>query len=178
MDKRKGCCHTGPQESCCDDASRLFDFVPGYISAVLDGEGFNRLADDPSRGIGSARPNVLLSTASTTSSTSTIYPTQTSGFDGHDPSNAVYSVRYPNSAIAVIAVLASFLVASLAAHAFIWYKSPRNNTAKLLQAQPQNDTSAPISLTHYQGQHCTHIPGPFELDAMGTNGRPSELGGI
>ena len=178
MGEGKGCCYSGPEESCCNDKNKWFDFVPYSISAVLGGSGANLLLKDSAReDPATSRP--LLSTAFKTSPTSApASTTQAPGFDGHDVAGTSYNNRYPNSAIAVIAVLASFLATSLAAHVFIWYKRPRKNTAKLPPAQPLNETSMPISSAHYQGQYRTHIPGPSELDSIAINGRPSELSGI
>jgi hypothetical protein len=37
----KACCIVG--ESCCNDTSTWFDWKPGYITAVINGDGTNRL---------------------------------------------------------------------------------------------------------------------------------------
>ncbi|KAI7788676.1 uncharacterized protein LA080_008566 [Diaporthe eres] len=44
LQDKKACCVTdAPSASCCNDTSNLFSFTPGYIQAVINGDGTNRL---------------------------------------------------------------------------------------------------------------------------------------
>lgn len=104
-----------PSASCCNDTSNLFTFTPGYIQAVINGDGTNRLG--PYVAANEKAVTTLTSTASAGSVASSSSNTSATAGD-----TAGLSTPVRDAIIAIGAVLGAFLLIALALLVFVWRK--------------------------------------------------------
>lgn len=109
-----------PSASCCNDTSNLFTFTPGYIQAVINGDGTNRLgpyvaADEKAV----TAPTSTASTGSDAGSSNDASASATVAAAG-DTNSLSNPVR--NAIIAVGAVFGTILLITLASLVFMWRK--------------------------------------------------------
>ncbi|KAI2617959.1 hypothetical protein GGS26DRAFT_596153 [Hypomontagnella submonticulosa] len=132
MGAGKACCLANGQKNCCNDTANLFDFKPGWIQAVLNPDGTNRLPPVKQANVESSSTSTTLSPESTSPSS------QTSSLSVESSSTSP-AIEVPSSpsfspaAIAAVAVLACLLALCMGALGFIWirYNSERKKVAAL-----------------------------------------------
>lgn len=110
-----------PSASCCNDTSNLFTFTPGYIQAVINGDGTNRLgpyiaADEKAV----TTPASTASTGSEAGSSNDISASATVSAAAGDTASLSTPAR--DAIIAVGAVLGTILLITLASLVFVWRK--------------------------------------------------------
>lgn len=104
-----------PSASCCNDTSNLFTFTPGYIQAVINGDGTNRLG-----------PYVAADEKAVTTPTSTVAAGSVASSSSNTSATAGdtdgLSTPVRDAIIAIGAVLGAFLLIALASLVFVWRK--------------------------------------------------------
>jgi hypothetical protein len=126
MKNGKACCLVG--DSCCNDTSKYFDFKPGYIQAVINGDGTNRLAQYiPADGSSAAANSTPSSSAESSMSTAMAAAAGETG-----SSTAEKTCPGTNKpAIALGVVLGALIPAALAGLVFFWLQYVRERKARL-----------------------------------------------
>lgn len=104
-----------PSASCCNDTSNLFTFTPGYIQAVINGDGTNRLG--PYVAADEKAVTTPTSTASTGSAANSSVNTSATAGD-----TMALSTPVRDAIVAIGAVLGAFLLIALASLVFVWRK--------------------------------------------------------
>ncbi|KAI0377377.1 hypothetical protein F5Y04DRAFT_264530 [Hypomontagnella monticulosa] len=149
MGAGKACCLGSGMTNCCNDTKNLFDFKPGWIQAVLDPDGINRLP--PIKQADVASP----STSTTPSPESTPPSSQTSSLSS-ESSRASPDIEvqrgpsFSSAAIAIVAVLACLLALSTTALGFLWIR--HNNERKKMAALEQNYAIGQQTISNYAAQ--------------------------
>lgn len=110
-----------PSAGCCNDTSNLFTFTPGYIQAVINGDGTNRLgpyvaADEKAV----TTPTSTASAGSEAGSSNDTSGSATAGAAAGDTAALPAPVR--DAIIAIGAVLGTILLITLASLVFVWRK--------------------------------------------------------
>lgn len=109
-----------PSASCCNDTSNLFSFTPGYIQAVINGDGTNRLG--PYVAADEKAVTAPTSTASRGSDTGSSNDTSASATVAAGGGTTSLSTPIRDAIVAVGAVLGTILLITLASLVFMWRK--------------------------------------------------------
>lgn len=116
----------GTGANCCNDTQNLFSFTPGYIQAVINGDGTNRLgpyiATDGkvvAAPTSTASTGLETSSSSNTSATTIATATATAGDAGG------LSTPIRDAVIAIGVVLGVIFLVSLTLLAYVWRKLSR-----------------------------------------------------
>lgn len=157
----RACCQIG--DSCCGNESSLFDFKPGYIRAVINGDGTNRLGPYVDDDGNVQMTSVVVSSSQTTRTssasmiaTSSAQPSEhitissSSSSTTNPPSDPLPSSSFSSSAIAATATLAVLLGISLLAHVFIWLRRFRK-----MKQEPKPETF--VGPQHQEQQQQTYV---------------------
>ncbi|KAH8778754.1 hypothetical protein F5883DRAFT_542815 [Diaporthe sp. PMI_573] len=132
LHQRKACCvrdKDTASSSCCNSSANLFAFKPGYIQAVINGDGTNRLspyvgtdgntlgaptstASTDSEASSSNNTSALAPTAATTGATATATAGDTGGLPTH----------VGDAVIAIGVVLGCITLVTIALLVFVWRK--------------------------------------------------------
>ncbi|KAI0098123.1 hypothetical protein F4776DRAFT_650824 [Hypoxylon sp. NC0597] len=177
MKAGKACCLIG-DTSCCGNESTLFDFKPGYIRAVLNGDGTNRLGPYvDAKGVTEATSIIISSsqtssivTSSTATSEDAIYQSDHPG-TANVSSDSLSSSPSPNfstAAIAAVAVLGTLLAMSLLALIFLWLRSKKKG-----QEKHSSEMKPALEIPSAQQQH-TYTANRYGPNLL-QNGMVSEL---
>lgn len=105
-----------PSASCCNDTSNLFTFTPGYIQAVINGDGTNRL------GPYVAADEKAVTTPTPTASAGSVVASLSSNISATAGDTDGLSTPVRDAIIAIGAVLGAFLLIALASLVFVWRK--------------------------------------------------------
>ncbi|KAK2607257.1 hypothetical protein N8I77_005948 [Diaporthe amygdali] len=166
LQDKKACCVTdAPSASCCNDTSNLFTFTPGYIQAVINGDGTNRLgpyvAADQKSASTTTTPAGSEANSSIDASAST-----TAAATAGDTDALPTSVR--NAIIAVGAILGIILLISLVSLVFVWRKYSQE---RRLRREDREMTR------RQQKENWPHHPyqGTFQGDGTGVAGARREM---
>lgn len=105
-----------PSAGCCNDTSNLFTFTPGYIQAVINGDGTNRL------GPYVAADEKAVTTPASTASAGSGANSSDDTSAGATGDTAALPTTVRDAIIAIGAVLGTILLIALASLVFVWRK--------------------------------------------------------
>lgn len=135
--------------SCCNDSNNLFEFQIGYLQAVINGDGTNRLGPYiPTDGTATAAPTSTASTGFETSSsskTSAIAPTAVTAGD-----TGGLSTPARDAAIAIGVALGTTLLITITVLVYVWRKLSRERRLRRegQKSLTRQDTGTRPQLTH------------------------------
>ncbi|OTA59232.1 hypothetical protein K449DRAFT_466938 [Hypoxylon sp. EC38] len=177
MKAGKACCLIG-DASCCSNESTLFDFKPGYIRAVLNGDGTNRLGPYvDAKGVTEASSITTSSSQTSITVISSIDTSEDSSYQSSHPGAAnVSSDSLPSppssnlstAVIAAVAVLGTLLAISLLALILLWLRSKKKG-----QGKHGSKMNSALEISSVQQQQ-THTVNGYEPNLL-QNGNVNEL---
>ncbi|KAI1463687.1 uncharacterized protein F4812DRAFT_237870 [Daldinia caldariorum] len=160
----KACCLTN-DTSCCGSESSWFDFKPGYIKAVLNGDGSNRLGPYISAGESHSLTSVTTSTSQTsaisTEKTNSVISPSIAANQSSDPSP---SPSFSTAAIGATASLGALLVISITALIFIYLRRSKRDKQGFAESPQMQSTFVASSTT--QGQPQVPFNGQSGISSM------------
>lgn len=146
------CCVDG--DPCCGDSSNFFEWKPGYIAAVINGDGSNRLgpyiAADANSSSSSSFSSAHPSTSATSNPTSGSARASESALSDQHTASSKDSMTYRNAAIAVGATFGILSLVALMGMLLFWRKYKAERRMRLAAEEKSSEQYGGQPYYYYQ----------------------------